>query len=135
MADETDRKIIELLKQNSRVSNVEIAKAVDLTEGAVRKRIEHLIANKLIKRFTIDVSEEQEMFAVVMVKAKHETKKMMADIAKLKIAKEAYEVSGDYDGCLILSGSDVRQIDYKIDEIRKLKSVSDTKTFISMRKW
>ncbi|MFH1521048.1 MAG: Lrp/AsnC family transcriptional regulator [Candidatus Micrarchaeota archaeon] len=132
--DGIDDKILGILKSNSKSTNVEIAKAVGLTEGAVRNRIDHLIKNKIISRFTIETSGAS-YFGIVMVKAKQETKKMMAEIQEAKIAKEAYEISGDYDGCIILEGVSLEEIDGKIDELRKLDDVQDTKTFISFKKW
>jgi Lrp/AsnC family transcriptional regulator of lysine biosynthesis len=135
MNDETDKKIIEVLKQNGRASNVELAKLVQLTEGAVRHRIEMLQQRGIIRKFTVELTTENEVSAVVMAKAKHETKKMMAEIINTKITDEAYEISGDYDACLIISGTNLDEIDKKIDKLRELKSVKDTKTFISLRKW
>ena len=132
--DEIDEKILSILKENARTPNVEIAKVVNLTEGAVRHRIEMLIRNQIIERFTIETSGAS-YFGVVMAKAKHETKKMMADITNAKIAKEGYETSGEYDGCIILEGTSLDEIDKKVDLIRKLKSVADTRTFISFKKW
>ncbi len=133
--DELDKKILAMLKTNSRTSNVEIAKAIGMTEGAVRKRIDHLLKQKTIKRFTIDISEDQNLFAIVMLKAKHETKKMMADLLELDHPRESYEISGEYDGCVVVEGSSLDEIDKKIDKIRKLSSVLDTRTFISLKKW
>jgi Lrp/AsnC family transcriptional regulator, regulator for asnA, asnC and gidA len=41
--DQTDRQIIDLLCQDGRRSNVEIARALSISEGTVRKRIERLL--------------------------------------------------------------------------------------------
>ncbi|MFH1784972.1 MAG: Lrp/AsnC family transcriptional regulator [Candidatus Micrarchaeota archaeon] len=133
--DEIDEKILSILKSNSRTSNVQIAKQVKLTEGAVRNRIEHLVKNGAIKSFTIEIGTGSSFFAIVMLKAKHETKKMMAEISESKIAKDSYEISGDFDGCAIIEGNALEEIDSKIDELRKLKNVNDTKTFISLKRW
>ena len=132
--DEIDEKILSILKKNSRTSNVEISKIIELTEGAVRHRIDRLLSDGVIERFTID-SKEKYQIAVVMVKAKAGTKLMMKEIKGLRISKDSYEVSGDYDGCLIIEGENLKDVDSKIDKIRKLKSVADTKTFIAMKKW
>jgi len=132
--DDIDDKILSILQSNSRTTNVELAKSVGLTEGAVRNRIDHLVKNGTIKQFTIETSSGS-FFGVVMVKAKQETKKMMADIVGAKLTKDAYEISGDFDGCVILEGTSLEEIDGKIDEIRRLPSVQDTKTFISLRRW
>lgn len=135
MGDETDSLILAELKKNARASNVEMAKKVGLTEGAVRKRIQHLVESGAIRRFTIELSASNEMFAVVMAKAKGETKKMLAEISGAGIPKDAYEISGEYDACIIISGASMEEIDKKVDAIRKCAEVADTKTFISFRRW
>ena len=135
--DLIDEKIIGMLRTNSRTSNVEISKSVGLTEGAVRHRIETLVKGGAISRFTIETGSASgtSYFGVVMLKAKHETKKMMAEIAHAKISRESYEISGEYDGCIILEGASLTEVDSKIDRLRKLRDVADTKTFIVLRKW
>lgn len=133
--DEKDKRILSLLKQNSRMSNTEISRAVDLTEGAVRSRIKKLQSSGVITRFTVETAGHAANYAVVMAKAKGETKKMMGDISRLGIHHDAYEISGEYDGCIILSADSMESLDEKIDKIRKLGSVADTRTFISFRRW
>ncbi|MFH0737876.1 MAG: Lrp/AsnC family transcriptional regulator [Candidatus Micrarchaeota archaeon] len=133
--DAKDQSLLGLLKNDSRASNVELAKAVGLTEGAVRWRIRKMQESGVIKRFSVEVSGEASAFAVLMIKAKDETKKMMADIVALGIHKDAYEISGEFDGCIILEGSSVEDIDRRIDQIRKVKEVAETRTFISFRRW
>ena len=135
MTDEKDKKIIEALRKNARARNVDIAAAVAMTEGAVRARISRLLKNGIIRKFTIETSEEDTNMAVVMVKAKRNTKSMMHDILRLRLARNAYEIAGEYDCCLILEDSDISSIDKKIDKLRTLKTVMDTKTFIVMRGW
>ena len=133
--DTVDERILEMLKKDSRTSNVAIAKSLGLTEGAVRWRIKRMLDKGLIRRFTVEVESGVTNFAVLMVKAKDETKKMMAAIAALDIHKDAYEISGEFDGCVILEGPSVEDIDRRIDQIRKVKEVADTRTFISFRQW
>ncbi|HSB46690.1 MAG TPA: Lrp/AsnC family transcriptional regulator [Candidatus Bilamarchaeum sp.] len=133
--DETDERIIEKLKADSRASNVEIARSLGMTEGAVRWRIKRMADSGLISRFTIELSSGMSNYAVLMVKAKGETKKMMAAVSELKSHRDAYEISGEYDGCVILEGPSVEDIDAKIDKIRKLKEVADTRTYISFKRW
>jgi Lrp/AsnC family transcriptional regulator of lysine biosynthesis len=132
--DEKDKQIISILRNNSRETNTEIAKKVDLTEGAVRNRIHNLTESGAIQRFTIETTAGS-FFGVVMVKAKKDVKLLVNELHNSKIAKESYEISGDYDACVILEGESLEQIDSKIDLLRKLKAVADTKTFISFRKW
>jgi len=52
--DLIDLKIIEELKNNSRISFNEISKKIDKTEATVRRRVKKLTEDGVIKRFTID---------------------------------------------------------------------------------
>lgn len=133
--DETDRKILAMLKEDARASNVSMAKQLGLTEGAVRHRINNLVSSGVIRRFTIELAGASGTFAIVMAKSKSETKRMMAEISALGVADEAYEIAGDFDGCIIISGSSMEEIDSKIDRIRGCPSVADTKTFVSFKKY
>ena len=44
--DQTDKKIIQLLGADARMSNNQMAKVIGVTEGTVRNRIQKLIKNK-----------------------------------------------------------------------------------------
>ena len=43
MRDELDRQIVELLRENGRRSNVEMAQVLGVSEGTVRKRLDRLL--------------------------------------------------------------------------------------------
>jgi DNA-binding Lrp family transcriptional regulator len=133
--DDVDERIIALLGKDSRTPNVALAKELGLTEGAVRWRIKRLVRQGIIRRFTIDVAVPAAAFAVLMLKAEGDTKKMMSAVSSLGIHRDAYEISGEYDGCMILYGSTVKEIDRKIDRIRKVKGVADTRTFLSFGRY
>jgi len=51
--DNTDQKIIEYLKEDSRESFVDIGKKLKLSESAVRRRVKNLVGNGTIKKFTL----------------------------------------------------------------------------------
>jgi Lrp/AsnC family transcriptional regulator, regulator for asnA, asnC and gidA len=46
--DELDRQIIAILQQDGRISNVDIARRVGVTEATIRKRLDRLISQKAI---------------------------------------------------------------------------------------
>ena len=133
--DEKDSKILELLKKNSRASNTELSRKVGLSEGAVRQRIKSLQQKGAIKRFTIETAEAAGSQAVLMATVKGDTKKFMKQVSDLGIMREGFEISGAYDACIILTAENVSELDKKIDQIRALKAVSDTRTFIILKEW
>jgi DNA-binding Lrp family transcriptional regulator len=57
--DETDRKIIKLLTDNGRMSYVDIEKELELSRVAVRERVNQLINEDVIERFTVVVNSEK----------------------------------------------------------------------------
>jgi len=54
--DEVDRKILNSLSENGRLSNAELGRLLNLTRAAVRERINQLIEHGIIDRFTIVVN-------------------------------------------------------------------------------
>lgn len=57
--DETDRKIIALLTENGRLSYADIGKQLNLSRVAVRERVNQLINNGVIEKFTVVVNSEK----------------------------------------------------------------------------
>ncbi|MEC0210198.1 Lrp/AsnC family transcriptional regulator [Paenibacillus ehimensis] len=54
--DEIDTRILKHLSKNGRLSNAELGRLVNLTRAAVRDRINQLVSNGIIDRFTITVN-------------------------------------------------------------------------------
>lgn len=54
--DKTDRTILNMLVENSRMSNLEIGKALGISHDAVRYRIEKLVEAGIILNFTVNVN-------------------------------------------------------------------------------
>ncbi|MDQ0880273.1 Lrp/AsnC family transcriptional regulator [Peribacillus sp. V2I11] len=50
--DEIDKKIISVLHEDARISYTDLAKKVELSRVAVQMRINHLVENGVIERFT-----------------------------------------------------------------------------------
>src|SRR5699024_1477199 len=57
--DDIDHKLIEELIKNGRKSYVELAQKVNLSRVAVKDRIQSLIDNNVIERFTISINSEK----------------------------------------------------------------------------
>ena len=53
--DEKDKQIIKILKDDARAGYGDIGSKVDLSEGAVRKRIKTLTDENIIKKFTVKI--------------------------------------------------------------------------------
>ena len=134
--DKVDQKIIEYLKENSRESFVDIGKKLKLSESAVRRRVKNLVDSKTIKRFTLEMGEENVTSAIVLVSVDSatETSKVSLKLAKLEGVKTVYEITGQYDITTIISATNISEINNSIDALRKISGVIDTNTVIILRK-
>lgn len=54
--DTTDRKLLQILHENSRISIVELSQKVNLSRPSVKERINKLVEQGIITNFTIQVS-------------------------------------------------------------------------------
>ena len=134
--DNIDQKIIEYLKENSRESFVDIGKKLKLSESAVRRRVKNLVGSGTIKKFTLEIGEENTTSAIVLVSVDSatDTSKVSLKLAKLDGVKTVYEITGQYDITTIISAQNIADINNSIDALRKITGVVDTNTVIILRK-
>ena len=134
--DNVDEKIIGYLKEDSRESFVDIGKKLKLSESAVRRRVKNLLGNGTIKKFTLELGEENATSAIVLVSVDSatDTSKVSLKLAKLEGVKTVYEITGQYDITTIMSASSIAEINNSIDALRKIPGVVDTNTVIILRK-
>ncbi len=57
--DETDQRIIEILVENGRMSYVDIGKELNISRVAVRDRVNNLMENGIIEKFTAVINAEK----------------------------------------------------------------------------
>jgi Lrp/AsnC family leucine-responsive transcriptional regulator len=134
--DKIDEKIIGFLKEDSRESFVDIGKKLKLSESAVRRRVKNLVDGGTIKRFTVEIGEENATSAIVLISVDSatDTSKVSERLAKLEGVKTVYEITGQYDITTIISASNISEINSSIDALRKIPGVIDTNTVIILRK-
>ncbi len=134
--DKVDEKIIEYLKENSRESFVDIGKKLKLSESAVRRRVKNLLGSGTIKKFTLELGEENATSAIVLVSVESatDTSKVSLKLTKLEGVKTVYEITGQYDITVIISAATIAEINNSIDALRKIAGVVDTNTVIILKK-
>lgn len=134
--DKIDEKIIGYLKEDSRGSFVDIGKKLKLSESAVRRRVKNLVDGGTIKKFTLELGEENTTSAIVLVSVDSttDTSKVSLKLAKLDGVKTVYEITGQYDITTIITAESIAEINNSIDALRKIPGVVDTNTVIILRK-
>lgn len=133
--DKVDDEILRILRDDSRESFVDIGKKLKLSESAVRRRVKNLTDSQIIKKFTIEIGEQNSTKAIVLisVESSMDTSKVSARLTKLDGVKTVYEITGQYDIAVIISSPNITEINLAIDALRKVPGVSDTNTVIILR--
>lgn len=96
----SNQDLIRLLRKNARTTYLNLAKALGVSEAAIRKRIKKLEEEGIIKRYTIEVDPRKMGYnvqALIGVDTKPET--YLQTIDRLKSMKEVmslYSSSGDH---------------------------------------
>ena len=128
--DLIDLKIIEELKNNSRISFNEISQKIEKTEATVRRRVKRLRDEDFITRFTIeyDIDTKQSISATIKaVPDFKEIKRILKDLRSIEEIKNIWRLSGD---CGLLMKVDIPSIDKfnplieeKISQIEGIKII------------
>jgi Lrp/AsnC family transcriptional regulator, regulator for asnA, asnC and gidA len=133
--DETDEKIIRILRADSRKAFVEIASEIGLSESAVRRRVKNLVDRMIIKRFTIELGTTDKTSAITLISVAStaDTSAVSNQLMNLNGVKVVYEITGQYDIAAIIAAPAIADINKCIDDIRKTEGVSDTDTVIILK--
>lgn len=98
--DKTDLQILDLMQANARISNVDLAKQLEMAPSAVLERVKKLEQKNVITGYTTGINPiplEQKMLAFIFIKANEgmacgETGKQLAKIPEVQ---EVHNVAGE----------------------------------------
>ena len=135
--DNVDKEIIEILKHDGRATYSNIGKKVGLSEGAVRKRIKALVESEAIRGFTVKVglTEGAEAIALLAVDPSLPTSGVSQALRQFSNVETVYEITGEYDIAVTISGMNITEVNECLEKIRRLKGVANTNTMIVLRTW
>lgn len=132
--DGLDQAILKLLQSDSRKSFAELAREVNLTGPAVRRRIEKMTKKGVIRRFTLERGDMQaRAIVLVSVDSEYETTDISEKLATLEGIQIIYEITGQYDIIAVLSAPDISDLNANVDQIRRTAGITDTNTVIILR--
>ena len=126
--DDKDLKIINVLKEDSRLPIRDIAKKTLLRPSTVHLRIQRLIKEKIIEKFTLKLNNKAvgEDFVVFMyITTKEDLPHTFFSNSHIK---EAFGITGEYDLLLKLKFKDISEFNDYIISLRKNKAITKTIT-------
>jgi len=125
--DETDSRILEVLKKDGRKPYTEVAEEVGTSEGTVRNRVESMAEEGVIRRFTVSTSVGNVRAMIeVEVDVDIETSEVTNRVVDWEGVDFVWEVSGDED--IIVDGADTSEVNDLITRIRQQDETVSTRT-------
>ena len=131
--DDTDRQIVALLRDNARRSFQDIGRQVSLTAPAVKRRVDRLEREGVLRGYTAVVDPaafgwHTEAFVDLFCDGR-----MPGEVIKRVVRKEpsvvsAHTVAGEASAMLHVMAEDTRDLELTLERIRKVDGVDRTVT-------
>jgi Lrp/AsnC family leucine-responsive transcriptional regulator len=134
--DKTDLQILQLMQENARISNVDMAKKLDMAPSAVLERVKKLEQKKVIRNYTTSISPSavgQKLLAFIFIKTNDGFGSSVTGpaLAKIPEVQEVHNIAGE--DCYLVK---VRAADSAAlmalmrNEFAKIPTIHSTKTTI-----
>jgi Lrp/AsnC family transcriptional regulator for asnA, asnC and gidA len=135
--DNTDRSLIALLQKDGRASFTALAKAVGLSEGAVRQRVQRLLRDDLMQivAVTDPVNVDLMRQAMVGISVDGADPREVADkLSELPHVHYVVLCAGRYDLLAeLVCRDDDHMLEVLGEEIRQIPGVSGTELFVYLK--
>ncbi|MBR26976.1 MAG: AsnC family transcriptional regulator [Rhodobacteraceae bacterium] len=127
----TDRRLLAALRDDARASITELALIVGVSRTTVRSRLDGLVREGRIRRFTIetDLEDEDAVRAITMVELQGRMSREV--IRKLRAIPEVaavHSTSGAWDLVVELRARSLAGFDRALRELREIQGVSNSET-------
>ncbi len=128
--DEKDWAIIDILRRNARTSNSDIGRELNVSEGTIRKRIQKLLEDGAIKRFTV-VLRNEGVEGIILIRTEPKRAKELLDFVTAKF-DEIYEFSGRFDLAVKVNCKSLDELNKIVDDLREMDGVRNTDTLVRL---
>ncbi|HHV41459.1 MAG TPA: Lrp/AsnC family transcriptional regulator [Clostridiaceae bacterium] len=141
MIDKIDRKIIDLLLQNGRITHEEIAKRLNFSRPAIHQRVAKLTEKGIITAYTAQICWEKLGYAIdAFILATVYTKnfnEMIGDLLKLEhedwMIQNIYRVTGKHCILLRVKAKNAASISVLHDQMLQFVGIVETYTMLVLQ--
>ena len=134
MVDDKDRKIINALLEDSRLSFRQVAKKVGVSVATVMNRVRILEKEGIIKGYNAIVDYDKLGFDIDVIISINVSKGKLFQVEKRIATDEnviaVYDVTGDYDSVVIAKFKNRRMLDNFLKKIQTYDFVERTNTVV-----
>jgi DNA-binding Lrp family transcriptional regulator len=138
--DATDREILALLAADARRTLSDIAERVTLSVAATKRRIDRMQHEGIITGYTVQVDYAKlgwgiEAFTELRFLGTANVEDIRATATRLPETQAVFTIAGDPDALVWLRARDMRHLQDTIDEMRRSRRVTSSKTLIVLNSW
>ena len=137
--DEVDREIIRYLRENARMTFVDISKALDISDATVYNRVKRLTEMGVIKKFTIEVDDAavgKRTHGFILVNVKPgAVKEVCRQLCKIEKVSELHEIHGSEDLIAKVGAKNLGRMRSVILQVRGIPDVVDTEFIPIFKTW
>ena len=132
--DDTDRRLLGLLRENARLPGATLARQLGVSRGTVQNRIERLTEAGVLLGFTVRLSGEAEAAAVRAIMAVEvrsaDVRAVVAALRRMPEVGRVWSTNGRWDLVAEINAGDLAALDATLTAIRALKAVANSETSI-----
>jgi DNA-binding Lrp family transcriptional regulator len=127
--DDLDREILDFLRRDARTPYTEIADEIGVSEGTVRNRVDRLIDDGIIERFTVAThTGNVKAMIEVSVAVDVNTAAVGDRMTDWDEVDFVWQVSGEEDIVVVVDAADTSRVNDLITKAREQDEVVSTKT-------
>jgi DNA-binding Lrp family transcriptional regulator len=133
ISDKTDEQIVALLRENARRSYEDIGKRVSLSAPAVKRRVDRLEAEGVIRGYTATIEPtafgwHSHAFVELFCEGRISGAEVSAAVSKHPEVEGAYTVAGGASAILHVRATDTQHLEEALERIRETPGVLRTQT-------
>ncbi|MBK0867736.1 Lrp/AsnC family transcriptional regulator [Saccharopolyspora sp. HNM0986] len=137
--DDTDRRIVEILRTRARTPVSEIGRQVGLSGAPVSRRIERLERDGVLKGYVAITDDaavgELDAFTEIRLTGATDTAEIEQIAKQVPEVQQYFTTSGDPDALVRFRVRNVDDLQRVVNAIRRTGKVAGTKTLIVMASW
>lgn len=130
--DDTDQRLIALLRENARTSVAQLAHQLGVSRGTVQNRIDRLVEQRIVLGFTVRTTPEaepQRVRAMMMISVEGDrSDAILAALRGYPQVRGLHSTNGRWDIVAELGTDSLEAFDQALRSIRTIKGVGNSET-------
>lgn len=130
--DDTDRRLIALLRENARLPVASLATVLGVSRGTVQNRIDRLTAQGVLLGFTVRLRADAEparIRAITTIAVEGErTDRIITQLRGYPEVSAIHTTNGRWDLVLELATESLEAFDRALQQIRQIKGIAGSET-------